>query len=113
MTESSPIHGPDYSDLATTAVTYCWVSRHQGQEPGSQDIVTRELAAALAEYAAQQNTHLVGNMNMDFPEFRALPRDVRRSLLRMMWRQERWWRFGDLVLVRAWQSTAPVTVAEA
>lgn len=99
------IHGPNYSDLSKTAVAYRWVSRRQGQEPGCQEAVTRGLAAALAEYATRRDVRLVGGMSMDFPEYRALPWDVRRELLGAMWRQERWWRFGDLVLVRAWQET--------
>ncbi|MFF0629892.1 hypothetical protein [Streptomyces sp. NPDC004296] len=38
---------------------------------------------------------------------------MRRELLRTMWRQEWWWRFGSLVLVRAWQQTWPETTADA
>ncbi|MFG2162768.1 hypothetical protein [Streptomyces olivaceus] len=104
--------GPDYSDLSNTAVAYRWVPGEQGREPGSQERITAELAAGLAVHAEQQGARLTGDMNMDFPQFRDLPKAVRRELLRTMWRQERWWRFGSLVLVRAWQWTRPVTAAE-
>ncbi|MEV1040489.1 hypothetical protein AB0J01_28130 [Streptomyces sp. NPDC050204] len=105
--------GPDYSDLSNTAVAYRWVPRDQGQERGSQERITHELADGLAAYADRQGVRLTGDMSMDFPEFRALPKDVRRDLLRTMWRQEPWWRFGSLVLVRAWQQTSPKTAADA
>ncbi|MFE9701403.1 hypothetical protein [Streptomyces sp. NPDC006270] len=105
--------GPDYSDLSNTAVAYRWVQRDQGQERGAQERITHELADGLAAYADRQGVRLTGDMSMDFPEFCALPKDVRRELLRTMWRQERWWRVGSLVLVRAWQQTSPKTAADA
>ncbi|MFD7552462.1 hypothetical protein [Streptomyces sp. NPDC059816] len=52
-------------------------------------------------------------MSVDTPEFRALPKDVRRELLRPMWRQQRQLLFGSLVLVRAWQQSSPKTAADA
>jgi hypothetical protein len=113
MDNEQEVVGPDYSDLSHTAVAYRWVPRRQGQERGAQERITRELAAGLAAYADREGARLTGTMNADFPEFRNLPKDVRRKLLRAMWRQERWWRFGSLVLVRAWQRTRPVTAADA
>ncbi len=105
--------GPDYSDLSNTVVAYRWVSRRQGWEPGSRDLVIQELADGLAQHAARQGARLIGAARGDFPTFRTLPRDVRRELLRAMRRQERWWRFGGLVLVRIWQRTEPLGTAEA
>ncbi|MFF1733732.1 hypothetical protein [Streptomyces sp. NPDC058247] len=102
-----PESGPDYGDLSNTAVAYRWVPRNEGQVPENRQVFLTELAAVLAAHAAERGARLVGEMAVDFPEFRELPRFVRRGLLRAMWRQERWWRFGDLVLVRAWQHTEP------
>jgi len=108
----TPDDGPDYSDLSNTVVAYRWVPRRQGQEPGSRDRITQELVDGLAEHAARRGARLIGPARGDFPKFRSLPRYVRRELLRTMWRQERWWRFGDLVPVRAWQRTEPLTTTE-
>ncbi|MFJ5811887.1 hypothetical protein [Streptomyces sp. NPDC093093] len=108
-----PEDGPDYSDLSNTVVAYRWVPRRQGREAGSRELITRELVDGLAEHAARRDARLVGAARGDFPKFRSLPRHVRRELLRTMWRQERWWRFGDLVLVRAWQHTESLATAEA
>ncbi|MFE9406851.1 hypothetical protein ACFYNY_34650 [Streptomyces sp. NPDC006530] len=102
-----PESGPDYGDLSNTAVAYRWVPRKEGQAPENRQVFLTELATVLAAHAAERGARLVGKMAVDFPEFRKLPRFVRRGLLRAMWRQERWWRFGDLVLVRAWQHTEP------
>ncbi|QNS09443.1 hypothetical protein [Streptomyces xanthii] len=98
--------GPDYNDLSDTAVAYRWVPRDEGRE--NRPAILAEFATGLEEYAAEQGARLVGAMTVDFPRLRDLPKDVRRSILRTMWLQERrWWRWGDLVLVRAWQHTEP------
>ncbi|MEU5900205.1 hypothetical protein [Streptomyces venezuelae] len=105
-----PAEGPDYDDLSNMAIAYRWVPREQGREPGSQPVILGELAAALELRATEQGARLVGQMAADFPEYRALPKEVRRALLRTLQRQEpRWWRRGSLVLVRAWQHTEPAT----
>ncbi|MFE4264480.1 hypothetical protein [Streptomyces sp. NPDC056883] len=108
-----PESGPDYGDLSRTAVAYRWVPRREGHVPANRQVFLTELSSVLAAHATERGARLVGEMSVDFPEYRTLPKPVRRSLLRTMWRQERWWRFGDLVLVRAWQHTAPSTPREA